>query len=561
MAKRIRWVAHCTKSISFRIAAILILFILPLNVISILAARYFVNATEQQSAHNIKNTLDHQLSNLDRQLSQSVIFLSQMFLTDVNFRMVLRQGGDLQYTLSKINLSRSFAESKQFGGGDDMFFFYSPKLDDVLLVRKDIGQIPAMRDKAVREYLHNVAPMLRGNFWHLATLENECFAVRTFQSHNMYFGIFLNLEPFRKETLDMLEYDSAELSIDAEGSGAGTAITQESKGEDSWSGSQRYFLRKVETADFQISIRTDNNDISAGLDFWQNVSRLFPFVYVVLIPVLFVILNGILLRPLKEINAALHRFERGEHEARLADKHEAKELQDIKNSFNEMANNIDKLKIENYEQLLECQKIELQNFQLTIRPHFLQNTFALLYSLTQIGQCKQVGDFIIYLSWYFRSIYQGITHLVDFETELSLIRQYICIMNLQYRERIKFDCEIAENALKVKVPALLIHNFIENAITHGFVMERGLHITLKAHCDGDKAYFAIEDNGVGIGSDVLETINEGRKLMMDDRLHIGLHNSFQRLRLLFPDKGGMRLESAVNRGTVVNVWLPMGNSE
>jgi sensor histidine kinase YesM len=292
-----------------------------------------------------------------------------------------------------------------------------------------------------------------------------------------------------------------------------------------------------------------------GLDFWQTVIRLFPFFYVILIPLLLWILRGMLVVPLKEINHFLLRFRRGERDKRFLNIKGAKEIADIKDSFNDMADNIEKLKIENYEQLLERQKVQQQNFQLTIRPHFLQNTFALLYTLTQTGQGEKAGDFILYLSGYFRAIYQGISHLIDFASELSLIQHYVGIANLQYRGRIVMAYDISAAALKARAPALLIHNFVENAIVHGLIMGKCLHITLRAYCEADETFFIISDDGAGIAPEILETINKGEEIVTAERTHSGLHNSYQRIRLLFGERGSMRLVSVPQQGTVVTVRL------
>lgn len=54
-----------------------------------------------------------------------------------------------------------------------------------------------------------------------------------------------------------------------------------------------------------------------------------------------------------------------------------------------MADQIKTLKIENYEKELDRQKMELKNLQLQIHPHFLLNTFNLVYTLGP--GCKETG--------------------------------------------------------------------------------------------------------------------------------------------------------------------------
>ena len=59
-----------------------------------------------------------------------------------------------------------------------------------------------------------------------------------------------------------------------------------------------------------------------------------------------------------------------------------------------MADRIQDLKIEVYEKELDRKQMELSNLQLQIRPHFLLNTFNLIYTLAQRGQEKDVQQVI-----------------------------------------------------------------------------------------------------------------------------------------------------------------------
>lgn len=51
--------------------------------------------------------------------------------------------------------------------------------------------------------------------------------------------------------------------------------------------------------------------------------------------------------------------------------------------------------------------MELKNLQLQIHPHFLLNTFNLVYTLAQRKETGAIQDIVIYLSEYFRYIFRS----------------------------------------------------------------------------------------------------------------------------------------------------------
>ena len=87
-----------------------------------------------------------------------------------------------------------------------------------------------------------------------------------------------------------------------------------------------------------------------------------------------------------------------------------------------MADNIKRLKIEKYEARLWRQKMELRNLQLQIRPHFLLNTFNLMYSLSQMDDRENLENTILYMADYFRYIFRSNQDLESFSLELNLIK-------------------------------------------------------------------------------------------------------------------------------------------
>lgn len=162
-------------------------------------------------------------------------------------------------------------------------------------------------------------------------------------------------------------------------------------------------------------------DVIQDLAFLQRYSYSIALGYLILIPVLLLVLGILLLNPLKILLAAIPEIGKGNTSYRIGNHHVAREYRQIYETFDHTLDEMQELKIQNYEielekqkaeletkqMALEKQQVELRNLQLMIRPHFLQNTLGLLYSLSQMEETKSLGETILYLSDYFRHIYRS----------------------------------------------------------------------------------------------------------------------------------------------------------
>ena len=128
---------------------------------------------------------------------------------------------------------------------------------------------------------------------------------------------------------------------------------------------------------------------------------------------------------------------------------------------------------------------------------------------------------------------------------------------IQFPESFEIDYQIDPELEEVKVPPLLIHNFIENVISHASRKGDYLMIELRLRREGDLAVFEIKDNGIGIPVGKLEEINQGHPIRDKKRMHVGIYNSWKRLEILYGGKASLHYDSALFEGTTVTVKIPI----
>ena len=221
-----------------------------------------------------------------------------------------------------------------------------------------------------------------------------------------------------------------------------------------------------------------------------------------------------------------------------------------------MSNNIYSLRLHNMKQELEKNRLQLNNLQLQIRPHFLLNMFKIIYNFTMDGNVDDIREVVLYLSDYFRGIFQHGNDLEYFSKEMMLIEEYIKVAKIRYQGFVEFSSQIDPDVYEIKIPPLLIHNFIENIISHAMIPGKTVHIMMSAEYADGIVTFVIGDDGSGMTVEEVERVNGEHFWESDERVHVGLKNSLERIRFFYGTDAEIYVESVVDEGTVFTVSFP-----
>lgn len=534
------------SSITTKIVFILILIILPLNVISILSARKSQEVIIDQTAASIHTLISTSMADLDTQITESSTYLYHLITNDPYGITMLRQQSDSSYQNAKYYIAGKLQEDLFLQNSADVYFIYSPVLEDILVCKNN-------RFSLTRSQLGEVLsdPELLDDFkrWKLYFYDGLQWLIRASATNNLYVGSMICVDDILDRIRKNLPYENIRItaSQEAQCSGADQRTILVSAGSDE--------------ADFYIHVLVDRAEVISTLPVFERLGFLITLLYLLLIPVLFLLLNRILLRPLRKISSAMGRLRSGDQDYRIGKHKYAREFLNINETFNAMADNIHQLKIEKYESELKRQKMELRNLQLQIRPHFLLNTFNLMYSLSQLDDRENLENTILYMSDYFRYIFRSNKELESFSVELNLIKSYMQVAKLRYPDGFEMTYRISPEALQVQVPPLLIHNFVENTIRHALHNGIVVHISLSASVSQAIAEFIIADDGPGIDRELVEKINSESLETLDDNTHVGLVNSYQRIKYLLGEDATLRVISSPGCGCRIFIRFPVNHSQ
>ena len=237
-----------------------------------------------------------------------------------------------------------------------------------------------------------------------------------------------------------------------------------------------------------------------------------------------------------------------------------RELEQTNIQFKNLIRQIKKLKINVYENELEKKRFQITFLQHQIRPHFYLNCLTTISSMAQLEDFQNIESMVLFTSRYLRYLFQTDKDLVRLEYELSHIQAYLDIQQLRLGSLISYTCIMKDELKKSLIPPLLLITFIENTIKYNPSTNETLEIQLLATKEllDNNPYLKIDiiDSGQGFPQNVLDSLLLKKSFNSDERTHIGITNSIQRLTLLYGDNHEIHFFNEKQGGAHIQLLIP-----
>lgn len=529
--------------VSTRVLLIVVALVLPLNIIAIVYTDRAVASIEEQARFNIQKIADYNMQELKSRMEMAQTFLTYFMTEDADCITMRSQNiDDYTFAISKMKTLVKIKNMAAMSDGADGYFYYHISRND--------GLIYANADQQgglyhyLQTFLENYQIEQNPQGWHIYEWGEKPYLILLMRDGDSAYGCAIRLQQFQEQVLRGIEYPIREIFITE-----GHPETAETNKMYIHAGSRNIYL----------NICLDNDELLKQVANPYLLTRGIALLFLLAIPLLYIALRKFLISPLLKVNEAHRQIEEGNGDYRITDRSFTSEYRELYASFNKMAANLHQLKIESYEKELTKQKIELRNLQLQIRPHFLLNTFNLIFSLAQRKETGMIQETVIYLSEYFRYIFRSDKDLELFGKELQMIKGYIRTAAIRYSGRVEAEYEIDPELEFVRTPPLLIHNFVENAVKYGVKQKEVLHIHLEGIYDEGTILFRIQDDGNGMPPEMLErnrSIFSGELEPQNASEHLGLYNSLKRLKYFYGEEAQIMVESENGEGTCFTIIFP-----
>ncbi|MGG1550546.1 histidine kinase [Paenibacillus ferrarius] len=303
--------------------------------------------------------------------------------------------------------------------------------------------------------------------------------------------------------------------------------------------------------------------VMGALDRYRLYMWLITLVAIVVVVLFSLYMYRLIHRPLQKLIRAFRKVESGDLQVALVSK-SSDEFHDLYDQFNYMVTHLNKLVFEVYEQKIRVQQSELKQLQSQINPHFLYNSFYLIYRMTKAHDFDNSTRFSKYLGDYFQYVTRNGDNEVPLEAEVRHVRALCEIQTIRFAGHMTFAIEEMEETLKtISVPRLILQPLVENAYQHGFEQgheNRHMAIrftTIVQDYGSPLLLISVEDNGKGMTAEDMARWQDWLNDKGQPTEITGVLNVHRRLRLKFGDLAGVRIEARPGGGLIVSIVLPL----
>ena len=559
MNKLFQRIKFHSRSLTARVVLVMILLVIPLNIWGIFTVSRMQDYMYTEVRNSIYSIGQLKMNDLDARMTSADIYLSDTLMNDNSFfSTVLMQKDDAVFYHAVYNVHSSLQSRLSLSNDADGYFLYAKGLDysDVIFKHQQ-----SFNQQSIREGLDALIGDEKFEIprqWVLVSYEDELWLMRCMRQRSLYYGAFIDVKHVYDEMYGSFGFETVSLEM--------ALNSSDQTGND---GSKVQTLDKddkiitacnSEKADATLYISVDKQEITQNLPLLQRAGVGISVLFCLALPLIIFFLHKWLLKPVRTLLNAMNAVQEGDLDYQIEEKAESNEFGSLYENFNQMITAQVEMNKEIVEKETYARKMEFQTLQLQIRPHFLLNFFNLLYGLIASKKLESSQRLILYLSDYFRYIFRSGKDMELYEKEINLITNYIGVARLRY-PFISFEEEHDDEVLNVEVPPLLIHNFIENVLKHGLKVKGMTSIRLRASYRDGFTEFVIEDDGRGIDAAEVEAINEGRFEKDDTTVHVGLQNSWQRIKYFYGDSAILHVESVLGEGTKVTIRVPYDINE
>lgn len=350
---------------------------------------------------------------------------------------------------------------------------------------------------------------------------------------------------------------------------------------------------KVQTNPQQNNIKWESKDFS-GVIFYENIAvqdnnwymvksipysslyqgaratafmnTMIALVALIIVLVITMIISFKITAPIKVLMENMKKVEKGIFVANF----EAggnDEIGMLGRRFKSMVLQINRLIDKEYKLQIENKSAQLKVLQSQINPHFLYNSFQSIGTLALKMNAVPVYTLLTSLSDMMRYSMDMREAMVPLSKELKHTQSYLSLQKQRFEDELNIILIIEPSTHEIVVPKMLLQPIIENCFKHGFSNKmEGARITIRAYTEDDDLVIIVEDNGIGVSSEILQTIHkklyyEERRKEDKERESIGLNNIYDRLQLYYEGQASFVIDSIEKKEFTVMIRIPIISHE
>ncbi|MEN2414584.1 sensor histidine kinase [Flavobacterium mesophilum] len=187
-------------------------------------------------------------------------------------------------------------------------------------------------------------------------------------------------------------------------------------------------------------------------------------------------------------------------------------------------------------------KSELAFLKAQINPHFLFNTLNSIYALA-LKKDDKTPDAVVQLSELMRYIMTNSNdEVIDLTKEINYINNFISLQKTRLGNTVLVDYKVTGSTFGKQITPLILISFIENAFKYGVNPDQTSEICIRIDI---------------IEEQLTLFVSNKKTFSVQSESGIGLQNTIERLKLVYPNKHQLKIEDTPEK-YVVNLSIKVG---
>ncbi|CAN7742833.1 histidine kinase [Paenibacillus sp. LjRoot153] len=329
---------------------------------------------------------------------------------------------------------------------------------------------------------------------------------------------------------------------------------------------EEYIMQSAQvTPEWKLVNMTPYKAAAKQIQSFRKTDFGIQLVFLILFAVVLLYVVRTLTKPIAKLVQTVVRIESGQLSER-SNIHGGDEVGRLGYVFDRMIDRIELTLFENKREQELKRKAELAMLQAQINPHFLFNVLNSIRLKIMMKGDEENAELISSLSALLRMTINRNNAYITLHEEIGINEHYVRLLNSRHGDRVVLRVSAASDTLLIQIPRFLLQPLIENAYIHGLKSKAGEIMIVSRIAEDGRLQVEIQDSGVGMTPErLLELRNhlEATPIMpvaeeasSPSLSGIGLHNVFERLRMIYGHQFDYNIESSLGHGTQIILLFP-----
>lgn len=226
----------------------------------------------------------------------------------------------------------------------------------------------------------------------------------------------------------------------------------------------------------------------------------------------------------------------------------------VYDSYNHMMEKMEAYVENNLKQQILVSRANFKQLQSQINPHFMYNSYYVLYRLIKKGAQENAMKLAEHLGQFYHYVTRNADDEKRLGEEVEHARTYAAIQKFRFRDTLDVQIDTPDQEIaRAYVPRLILQPVLENAFKYAYESGTGDKMRLCVHYrpHGQRCFDIIVENSGSVSDQTLEDIRARLQSTDSDIETTALVNIHRRLKIYFGEGSGLEVERSPLGGLLV----------